>query len=73
MTIHVLAYAWRLPRMLGGNVASRSGYYAHKVLAGRPARWLLLIASLLAGLLLALLTFGQAGIWLAAHSMSGGG
>jgi hypothetical protein len=43
------------------------------VLAGRAARWLLLSVSVLAGLLPAVLTFGQAGIWLAAHSMSGGG
>ncbi len=73
MTIHVLAYAWRLPSMLGGDFAARAGYQAHAVLAGRPARWLLLTASLLAGLLLAVLTFGQAGIWLAAHSVFGGG
>jgi hypothetical protein len=73
MTIHVLAYAWRLPRMLDGDFASRAGYQAQAVLAGRRARWLLLTASLLAGLLLAVLTFGQAGIWLAAHSVFGGG
>jgi hypothetical protein len=73
MTIHVLAYAWRLPRMLGGGFATRAGYQAHTVLAGRRARWLLLTASLLAGLLLAVLTFGQAGLWLAAHSVFGGG
>ena len=73
MTVHVLAYAWRLPRMLTGDLAARTGYQAHAVLAGRPARLLLLTASLLAGLLLAVLTFGQAGIWLAAHSFFGGG
>jgi hypothetical protein len=73
MTIHVLAYAWRLPRVLGGDFATRTGYRAHTVLAGRPARWLLLTASVLAGLLLAVLTFGQAGVWQAAQSMSGGG
>ena len=73
MTIHVLAYARRLPRMLSGDFATRAGYRAHTVLAGRPARWLLLAASVLAGLLLAVLTLGQAGIWLAAHPMFGGG
>ena len=73
MTIHVLAYACRLPRMLSGDFATRAGYRAHTVLAGRPARWLLLAASVLAGLLLAVLTLGQAGIWLAAHPMFGGG
>jgi hypothetical protein len=38
MTIHVLAYAWRLPRMLSGDVATRAGYQVQTVLAGRPAR-----------------------------------
>ena len=51
MTIHVLAYAWRLPRMLSDAAATRAGYQARTVLAGRQARWLLLTASLLAGLL----------------------
>ncbi len=73
MSIHVLAYAWRLPRMLGSDFAARAGYRAQTVLAGRRARWLLVTASVLAGLLLAILTFGQAGVWLAAHSMFGGG
>ncbi|HEV3287402.1 MAG TPA: hypothetical protein VG123_00255 [Streptosporangiaceae bacterium] len=73
MTIHVLAYAWRLPRMLSGDLATRAGDRAHAVLAGRPARWLLLTASVLAGLLIAVLTLSQAGVWLAAHTMFGGG
>jgi hypothetical protein len=73
MTIHVLAYGWRLPRMLTGGLATRAGYQAHAVLAGGAARWLLVTASVLAGLLLAVLTYGQAGAWLAAHSAFGGG
>lgn len=64
MTIHVLAYAWRLPRMIGGDLRSRAGYRACEVLAGREARWLLLTASVLTGVLLGLLTFHRAGIWL---------
>jgi hypothetical protein len=63
MTVHVLAYVWRLPRLVGGDLASRAGRRANKVLAGRTARWLLLTASVLAGLLLAVLTIHRAGAW----------
>jgi hypothetical protein len=63
MTIHVLAYAWRLPRMLSGDLATRAGDRAHAVLAGRPARWLLLAASILAGLVIALTTLHLAVPW----------
>ena len=73
MTIHVLAYVWRLPRLISGDLAGRAGYRAREVLAGRPARWLLLTASVLAGLLLAVLTIHQAGAWLGQHTMIGGG
>jgi hypothetical protein len=50
MTVHVLAYIWRLPRLVGSDLASRAGHRAEEVLGGRAARWLLLTASLLAGL-----------------------
>jgi hypothetical protein len=79
MTIHVLAYTWRLPRLIGADLRGRAGgtggvgHRARVVLAGRPARWLLLTASVLAGLLLGILTVRQAGVWLGGHSMLGGG
>jgi hypothetical protein len=60
MTAHVLAYVWRLPRLASGDLASR----ASEVLAGRAARWLLLAASVLTGLLLAVLTVHSAGAWM---------
>jgi hypothetical protein len=63
MTAHVLAYIWRLPRLARGDLAGRAGRRAHEVLAGRGARWLLLMASVLTGLLLAVLTVHQAGAW----------
>jgi hypothetical protein len=63
MTIHVLAYAWRLPRLVGSDLASRAGHRAEEVLGGRAARWLLLTAALLTGLLLAVLTVHLAGPW----------
>jgi hypothetical protein len=62
MTIHVLVYAPRLPRLLlgGGRTAfERTG----QVLAGRPARWLLLTASLVLGLLLAAATLHLSARW----------
>jgi hypothetical protein len=71
MTIHVLAYAWRLPRLIGADLRASAGHRAREVLAGRRARWLLLTASVLAGLLLAALTVHQAGAWLGSH-MTGG-
>ena len=63
MTIHVLAYVWRLPRLVGSDLASRAGHRAEEVLGGRAARWLLLTAALLTGLLLAVLTVHLAGPW----------
>ena len=63
MTVHVLAYVWRLPRLARGDLASRAGRRANEVLAGRAARWLLLTASVLTGLLLTVLTIHRAGAW----------
>jgi hypothetical protein len=63
MTVHVLVYVWRLPRLARGDLAGRAGRRANEVLAGRGARWLLLTASVLAGLLLAVLTIHLAGAW----------
>jgi hypothetical protein len=63
MTAHVLAHIWRLPRLARGDLAGRAGRRANEVLAGRAARWLLLTASVLTGLLLAVLTIHRAGAW----------
>ena len=65
MTIHVLAYVWRLPGLVGSDLAARAGSRAEQVLGGRAARWLLLTASLLTGLLLAVITVHLAGPWTA--------
>jgi hypothetical protein len=90
--IHVLAYAWRLPRLLaaeargvalpgsaaagsaaagsaagsaaaGSAAARRHARRAVEVLGGRGIRLALLTASLLAGLVIALLTVHLAGQW----------
>lgn len=60
MTIHVLAYVWRVPGLIGADLAVHRGA---RILAGRPARWLLLAASILAGLVIALATVHLAGPW----------
>jgi hypothetical protein len=60
ITIHVLAYVPRLPRLLA---AETRGVRAMEVLGGRGTRLALLIASLLAGLVIALLTVHLAGRW----------
>ena len=93
MAIHVLAYVWRLPRLLGAEVrgvsssgtsgssgssgssasfegeaggqgvAGRHARRAMEVLGGRGTRLALLVASLLAGLVIALLTVHLTGKW----------
>jgi len=59
MAIHVLAYAWRLPRILLGHPEGAAGVRRR----GEPARWLLVGAALLGGLLIALLTIHLATPW----------
>jgi hypothetical protein len=78
MTIHVLAYVPRLPRLLSAEArgvalpegetdghagAGRPARRALEVLGGRGTRLALLLASLLAGLVIALLTVHLAGQW----------
>ena len=73
MAIHVLAYVPRLPGLLaaeargvarpGGAASGRHAHRAMEVLGGRGTRLALLIASLLAGLVIALLTVHLEGQW----------
>ena len=71
MAIHVLAYVSRLPRLLyaearGTATAQHGGWPATRAahaLGGRGVRLSLLIASLAAGLVIALLTVHLAGAW----------
>jgi hypothetical protein len=78
MAIHVLFYAPRLPRLLYAEVRGAAlpgdegrGYSAYarpvtraaQILGGRGVRLSLLIASLVAGLVIALLTVHLAGAW----------
>jgi hypothetical protein len=63
MAIHVLTYVWRLPRLLAAEARGASLAEARHRLGGRGTRLALLIASLLAGLVIALLTVHLAGPW----------
>jgi hypothetical protein len=75
MAIHVLAYVPRLPRLLAAEASGaapatggrhRGGRYAHRVaeaVGGRGIRLAMLTASLLCGLVIALLTVHLAGHW----------
>ncbi len=60
MTVHVLNYAPRLPRLL----SERSGHgEGTAVVAGSPVRWLLLAASLVAGVGVAAVTMQMSAKW----------
>jgi hypothetical protein len=73
MTVHVLAYLPRLPRLLTGEARSTAGGPAGgaadgasrgaAVLGGRGVRLTLLLASLVAGLVIAMLTAHLAAPW----------
>jgi len=70
ITVHVLAYVLRLPRLLAAEArgTAQEGKTGHtsravQVLGGRGPRLALLFASLLAGLVIALLTVHLAGNW----------
>jgi hypothetical protein len=75
MAIHVLAYAARLPRLLyaeargvavpvnGGRSLTGTATRAARILGGRGVRLSLLVGSLAAGLVIALLTVHLAGAW----------
>jgi hypothetical protein len=74
MTIHVLVYAPRLPRLLlGGAHGGRKAFErTGAVLAGRTARWLLLAASLAGGLVIAAATLHLTARWgLAGYGVGG--
>jgi hypothetical protein len=69
MTIHVLAYMWRLPRLIGPDLRGPARFSrARGVLAGRSTRWLLLAASIAGGLIIAAMTVHLAGPWTGFHS-----
>ena len=66
MTVHVLRYAPRLPRLLAPQTRHDTGLRIRNGLAGRGTRWILLTSSLVAGLIVAGLTLHLAAAWSAA-------
>ncbi len=70
MTLHVLCYAPRLPRLLANGSPGRDRLSA--ALAGAGQRWLLLTAALGVGLIAALATYHLAGDWTGFMARSGG-
>ncbi len=65
MSIHVLAYAWRLPRLLRGSRDAGPQQAGRRAPAGRAARAALVTAALAGGLALALATIHLEGAWTA--------
>jgi len=64
MSLHVLTYVWRLPRILLGTPGGPGGRQAaRRAVPGGGVRWLLVGASLAGGLLIALLTIHLVGPW----------
>lgn len=63
MTIHVLAYLWRLPSLVGADLRSSRAYSAASVIGGRGLRWSLTAVALGAGLAAAVAGAHLAGSW----------
>jgi len=70
MTVHVTWYAPQLPRMLGPGSPQLAR--AHRALAGAGRRWILLLAALAVGLVIAVATAHLAGSWSGFHKFGTG-
>ncbi len=66
ITVHVTWYAPQLPKLLG--TGSPHLARARSALAGAGKRWLLLLAALAAGLVVAVVTYHAAGSWTGFHT-----
>jgi hypothetical protein len=64
MSVHVLAYIWRLPGLITADLRRGSARHSAQRLAGAGVRWALLAASLAGGLVLAFLGAPLAAHWL---------
>lgn len=63
MTVHVLAYVWRLPGLVGADLRSSRAYGAANAVGGRGLRWSLTVLGLGAGVIVAVLTAHLSGAW----------
>jgi hypothetical protein len=63
MTIHVLAYVWRLPGLIGADLRGSRAYSAASAVGGRGLRWSLTVVALGAGLAAAMAGSHLAASW----------
>ncbi|QMU76810.1 hypothetical protein GXW83_14755 [Streptacidiphilus sp. PB12-B1b] len=63
MTVHVLAYVWRLPRLIAADLRRRPARHGEPQPGGAPVRWALLAGSIALGLTVALLGAPLASQW----------
>ncbi len=63
MTIHVLAYVWRLPSLIGSDLRGSRAYGATVVVGGRGLRWAVTAVGLGGGVTLAMAAAHLAGAW----------
>lgn len=63
MTVHVLAYIWRLPKLVGADLPGSRAYGMANAVGGRGLRWSLTAVGLGAGVIVAVLAAHLAGVW----------
>lgn len=63
MTIHVLAYIWRLPKLIRADLSSSRAYGAAVAVGGRGLRWSVTVAGLAGGVVLAMTLAHLSGSW----------
>ena len=63
MTVHVVAYAWRLPVLVSADVRGSRAYGVASVVGGRGLRWSVTALGLLAGAILAVAGAHLASSW----------
>lgn len=63
MSIHVLAYIWRLPSLVGADLRGSRAYDAAVVVGGRGLRWSVTVVGLAAGLAIATAAAHLAAAW----------
>ena len=63
MAIHVLAYIWRLPGLIGSDLSRSRAYGAAVAVGGRGLRWAVAAVGLAGGIALAMAASNLAGSW----------
>lgn len=63
MTVHVLAYVWRLPRLIGADMRSSRAYGVATAVGGRGLRWAVTAVGLAGGVAIAMAWAHLATAW----------